>query len=55
MLVTLTHGHLSRASQAVMALTFESDFVVGEKSNQFKVLGYSIQKFAQAIVQATAH
>ncbi|AXH60375.1 DEAD/DEAH box helicase [Pseudomonas amygdali] len=54
-LVTLTHGHLTRASQAVMALTFESDFVVGEKSNQFKVLGYSIPKFAQAIVQATAH
>lgn len=54
-LVTLTYGNLTRASQAVMALTFESDFVVAEKSNQFKVLGHTIQQFARAIAQATAN
>jgi len=54
-LVTLTYGNLNRASQAVMALTFESDFQMTEKANQFVIRNHGIQKFAKAIVAATAN
>lgn len=53
--VSLTYGKMTRASQAVMALTFESAFSMTEKPNQFVIRNHDVSGFSKAILSATAN
>lgn len=51
---SVSYGRMARSTQAVLALTFESNFSVGERPNQFVIRNHTPESFSKAILAATA-